>query len=78
MPGVILKQQLDVADILSKAQESTGAHVKYAGMLWSLEARDTDSCYQRLFQAVSYLVTVPQVRLWSTNQIKTYLADVDE
>ena len=53
--------QLSVFEILQKAQETAGGHVKYARMLWAVEASDSDRCYQDLFKAISHLVTIPQV-----------------
>lgn len=54
---------LSVLEILHKAQETTGGHVKYAKMLWAAEEADSDKCYQDLYGAISILVTVPQVSI---------------
>jgi hypothetical protein len=61
MPARKQAPPLTVAELLGKCQETTGSHSKYAGMLWEIEAADSDACFKDLIRCLSYLLTVPLV-----------------
>ena len=69
---------LSTFKLFNEAQVSAAAHHKSAKLLWQLQQKDSDKCYEELCTCLRHTLLLPQVTFSTCNDVTAPTGELPE